>query len=87
MATSTDYLKLHFIVFLWGFSAILGKLVTIAAVELVWYRSIFAALGMGAVIYFSHGSFKVSRPDLWKLFAIGAVVSPCPKMITAMMIP
>lgn len=75
MATSTDYLKLHFIVFLWGFSAILGKLVTISAVELVWYRSIFAALGMGAVIYFSRGTFKVSKPDLWKLFAIGAIVS------------
>jgi drug/metabolite transporter (DMT)-like permease len=75
MASSTDYFKLHFIVFLWGFSAILGKLVSIAAVEMVWYRSIFAALGMAAVIFFSRGTFKVSRPDLFKLFAIGAVVS------------
>ena len=75
MATSTDYLKLHFIVFLWGFSAILGKLVTIPAVELVWYRSIFATLGMGAVIFFSRGTFRVSSSDLFKLFAIGAIVA------------
>ena len=75
MASSSDYFKLHFIVFLWGFSAILGKLVTISAVELVWYRSVLAALGMGAVIYFSRGTFKVSKPDLWKLFAIGAIVA------------
>lgn len=75
MASSTDYLKLHFIVFLWGFSAILGKLVTIPAVEMVWYRSIFAAIGMGAVIYFTRGNFRVARPDLLKLFAIGAIVS------------
>lgn len=75
MATSTDYLKLHFIVFLWGFSAILGKLVTIPAVELVWYRSIFAAMGMGVVIYFSRGTFNVTKGDLWKMFAIGAIVS------------
>ena len=75
MASSTDYLKLHFIVFLWGFSAILGKLVSIPAVEMVWYRSILAAMGMGAVIYFSRGSFKVPRPDLIKLLAIGAIVS------------
>lgn len=74
MSQSTDYLKLHFIVFLWGFSAILGKLVTVPAVELVWYRSIFATLGMGAVIYFSRGTFNVSRDDLFKLFAIGAIV-------------
>ena len=75
MATSTDYLKLHFIVFLWGFSAILGKLVTIPAVELVWYRSIFATLGMGAVIYFSRGTFKVSLPDVFRLLAIGSIVA------------
>lgn len=75
MASSTDYLKLHFIVFLWGFSAILGKLVTIPAVEMVWYRSILAAAGMGAVIHFSRGNFKVSRTDVVKLFGIGCIVS------------
>ena len=75
MASSTDYFKLHFIVVLWGFSAILGKLVSIAAVEMVWYRSILAALGMGAVIYFTKGTFKVSRTDLLKLLAIGGIVS------------
>ena len=75
MASSTDYLKLHFIVFLWGFSAILGKLISIPAVEMVWYRSVLAALGMGMVIYFSRGTFKISRPDLIKLFAIGFIVS------------
>ena len=75
MASSTDYFKLHFIVFLWGFSAILGKLVTISAVEMVWYRSIFATLGMGAVIYFSKGTFTVTKGDLIKLFAIGGIVA------------
>jgi drug/metabolite transporter (DMT)-like permease len=75
MASSSDYFKLHFIVFLWGFSAILGKLVTIPAVELVFFRSIFAAAGMAAVIAFSRGSFKVNREDLWQLLLIGTVVA------------
>jgi drug/metabolite transporter (DMT)-like permease len=75
MASSTDYLKLHFIVFLWGFSAILGKLVSIPTVEMVWYRAVLAALGMGMVIYFSRGTFKISRDDLIKLIAIGFIVS------------
>lgn len=75
MASSKDYLKLHFIVFLWGFSAILGKLVTISAVEMVWYRAIFSALGMGIVIYFTGGKFKVTRADLFRLLAIGGIVS------------
>lgn len=75
MTSSTDYLKLHFIVFLWGFSAILGKLVSIPAAEMVWYRSILAAVGMGAVILFTRGTFMVSRSDLVKLFGIGGIVA------------
>lgn len=75
MPQSTDYLKLHFIVFLWGFSAILGKLVSVPAIELVWYRSILATIGMGAVIYVTRGTFKVSREDFFKLLAIGSIVA------------
>jgi drug/metabolite transporter (DMT)-like permease len=75
MASTRDYFKLHFIVFLWGFSAILGKLVSIPAVEMVFFRSILAALGMAAVIYFSKGIFYVDRKDLIKLILIGFIVS------------
>lgn len=75
MASSSDYFKLHFIVFLWGFSAILGKLVSIPAVELVFFRSIAAAMGMGAVIYFSRGSFAVRRRDLLYMILIGFIVA------------
>lgn len=75
MTSSADYLKLHFIVFLWGFSAILGKLVTIPASELVFYRAVFAALGMGLVIWLTKGEFKVQRNDLVKLFLVGFIVA------------
>jgi len=75
MASSSDYFKLHFIVFLWGFSAILGKLVTISAAELVFYRAIFATLGMGAVIWVTKGQFKVNRNDLVKLILVGFIVA------------
>lgn len=75
MATTTDYLKLHFLVFLWGFTAILGKLVSIPAVEMVFYRTLLAAIGMGIVILILKGSFKVSNSDLIKLFLTGAIVA------------
>lgn len=75
MASRTDYLKLHFIVFLWGFSAVLGKLVSIPAVEMVFFRAILAALGMGLVIMATRRSFRVSRNDLGKLFFIGFIVA------------
>lgn len=75
MATTTDYLKLHLLVFLWGFTAILGKLVGIPAVEMVFYRTLLAAIGMGGVIVILRGSFKVSNSDLIKLFLTGAIVA------------
>jgi drug/metabolite transporter (DMT)-like permease len=75
MASTSDYLKLHFIVFLWGFSAILGKLVSIPAVEMVLFRSIIAAAGMAMVIYFSKGTFKVSGNDAVRLLLIGSIVA------------
>ncbi|HEY5919250.1 MAG TPA: DMT family transporter [Chryseolinea sp.] len=75
MATRTDYLKLHFIVFLWGFSAILGKLVSIPAVEMVFYRSILAAIGMGMVMLATKGNFHVTKSQLVRLVLIGFIVA------------
>jgi drug/metabolite transporter (DMT)-like permease len=75
MATTTDYVKLHFVVFLWGFTAILGKLVTIPSVEMVFYRTLLAAIGMGVVILVMRGSFKVSNSDLVKLLLTGFIVA------------
>ncbi|WP_203296675.1 DMT family transporter [Luteirhabdus pelagi] len=40
----TQYLHLHFIVFIWGFTAVLGALISIGAIPLVWYRMLIASL-------------------------------------------
>lgn len=75
MVSRSDYFKLHFIVFLWGFTAILGKLITIPSVEMVFYRSILAAGGMGLVMLATKCSFHVTRNELIKLLLIGALVA------------
>lgn len=36
-------LQIHFCVLLWGFTAIVGKLITLAALPLVWWRMLIAA--------------------------------------------
>lgn len=74
MATTGDYLKLHFIVFLWGFTAILGLLVSIPSVEMVFYRTLLAALGMGVVILWTKGNFKVSITEGILLILVGFIV-------------
>jgi len=52
MATTKDYLHLHFIVVVWGFTAILGLLISIPAWEMVFYRTLIAFLALGMVLYF-----------------------------------
>jgi len=41
-----NQLHLHFIVFIWGFTAILGALISIDAVPLVWYRVLLASAAL-----------------------------------------
>jgi len=69
-----DYVKLHFIVFLWGFTAILGMLISIPAVEMVFLRTLLAAAGMGLVIYLTSGVFKLSTTDYLKVILTGFIV-------------
>lgn len=72
--SSADYFKLHFLVFLWGFTAILGLLISIPAVEIVFYRTLLAALGLAALILFTNNSFHVSQHDLIKIIGTGFIV-------------
>lgn len=74
MATRADYLKLHFLVFLWGFSGILGKLVTIPAYEMVFYRALLSAIGIAIVMLFVREKFRVTPRQLTNLLLTGGIV-------------
>jgi drug/metabolite transporter (DMT)-like permease len=75
-ATATDYVKLHFIVFLFGFTAILGKLISLPNVEMVFYRTLLAAAGMAVVIIISNRSFIVpTRRDFFTMLFTGLIVA------------
>jgi drug/metabolite transporter (DMT)-like permease len=74
-AQTSDYLKLHFIVFLWGSTAIMGKLISIPAVEMIFYRMLLASLGMVVLMLIKKESFLVPTKDILKLLAVGILVS------------
>jgi drug/metabolite transporter (DMT)-like permease len=75
MPTTRDLLKLHFIVFLWGFTAVLGKLVLISSVDMVFYRSFLALIGIGALIVITKGaSLSISKKDFIKMLLTGFIV-------------
>ena len=70
-----SYLNLHLIVFIWGFTAILGALITIAADVIVWYRMLFAALFLAFYIFFSKKSFRIPWDSLLKLTLVGLLIA------------
>jgi drug/metabolite transporter (DMT)-like permease len=69
-----NLLILHFTVFIWGFTGILGKLITIAAVQLVWYRVLIASVSLFLYFNFNKTVLKVSRSTFLKLVFTGALV-------------
>jgi len=75
MATTRDYFKLHFIVFLFGFTAVLGKLISLPSVELVFYRTLLAALGMAVLMLIIKADFAVSKTDLLKIILTSIIVA------------
>lgn len=75
MNPTSDYLKLHFLVFLWGFTAILGLLISLPAVEMVFYRTLLSCLGMGALLLARGISFQITFRDALKLFLTGIFVA------------
>jgi drug/metabolite transporter (DMT)-like permease len=70
-----SYLHLHFLVLIWGFTAIVGLLVSISPVSLVLYRTLFAAIGLGIIILVRQKSFNTTFPDLLRMLAVGFVLS------------
>lgn len=71
----SDYLRLHLIVLLWGFTAILGKLISLPAVEMVFYRTLLASIGMAAWVRFTRTSFALGQNHAWPLLLTGFIVS------------
>ena len=70
-----NYLHLHLIVFIWGFTAILGALISIDAVPLVWYRMSLAVIFIAIYFLIRKKSFKIDKKGLLKLAVSGVIIA------------
>ena len=70
-----NYFHLHFIVFIWGFTAVLGDLITIEAVPLVWHRMLLGSLFVLIYIIYNKGMLKVSLRSLIKFAFVGLIIA------------
>lgn len=66
---------LHLIVIIWGFTAILGLLISLPAIELVFYRTLIASVVVAGMFMFKKESLLIPFPDMIKVVGIGFVIA------------
>ena len=70
-----NQLHLHFLVFIAGFTAILGELISLEAIPLVWYRMLIAGVLMFGFIKIKKISLVVPFRTILKFFLAGIVIA------------
>lgn len=70
-----SYLHLHLIVFIWGFTAILGALISLDALPLVWFRMLFAVVFIFGYIKIKKINLTVSKRDVLRFLLAGLIIA------------
>lgn len=70
-----NYVHLHFIVFIWGFTAVLGALVTLEAIPLVWYRMLMASVLILLFVLWKKISLNFKTLTMVGFFIAGLIIA------------
>lgn len=70
-----SYLQLHLIVFIWGFTAVLGALISLDALPLVWYRMLLAATFILGYILYKKFPLKITLKTFLQLLIAGMIIA------------
>jgi drug/metabolite transporter (DMT)-like permease len=68
-------LKLHIAVFLWGFTGVLGRLISLNEGLLVWYRLLITIITLYIIMRVRNELHSVSSKQRWQLFGIGGLIA------------
>lgn len=71
---SKHHFLLHFIVFIWGWSPILGKGISADALQLVWFRIAITIFLMGFYLIYIKANLKISLKKLLQLTGVGFII-------------
>ncbi|MBM3165070.1 MAG: DMT family transporter [Bacteroidetes bacterium] len=75
MAKGKAILLLHGIVFLWGFTGIIGKLLDQNPIILVWYRLLIASIGLLLYIAYRRESLRIPKTRWLPVIFTGLIVA------------
>jgi drug/metabolite transporter (DMT)-like permease len=70
-----SYLHLHLIVFIWGFTAVLGALITLDALPLVWFRMLFAVGFIVVYLVFKKIPLRISNKTALQFLFAGLIIA------------
>ncbi|RZL39760.1 MAG: DMT family transporter, partial [Pedobacter sp.] len=74
-ANKKNLLILHATVFIWGFTGVLGKVISIDAVPMVWYRVLIATSTLFAWFLITKKSIKITKKQFIQFFLTGGIVA------------
>jgi drug/metabolite transporter (DMT)-like permease len=69
------FIRLHTAVFLWGFTGVLGRAISLQEGWLVWWRMLIATVGLWLMLYFFKSITKISLKDFLKVSAVGTLLA------------
>jgi drug/metabolite transporter (DMT)-like permease len=67
--------SLHLMVVILGLTGVFGKLISLSAIHLVWYRMCIAFISLAIFLAFKKQLFSVSKKDFIGLLGVGALVT------------
>ncbi|GAB2778273.1 DMT family transporter [Salinimicrobium soli] len=70
-----SYLHFHLIVFIWGFTAVLGALISLDAVPLVWYRMLMASFFILLWLKFRRKDMNLGAKRVLPMLIAGVVIA------------
>ncbi len=69
------YLHLHFLVFIAGFTAILGEAISLGSISLVWHRMLIALVLTFLFLIFRKYDFKINLRDFFNFSLAGIIIA------------
>ena len=74
--STKDLIHFHFLVFLWGFTSILGALIKLNSIQIVWHRMFIAYVLVGIYLFiYNRKMFYINRKYIIKLILAGILIS------------
>ncbi len=75
MSQFKHYLHLHFIILIWGFTAVLGLLIHIPVVETVFYRTLLASVALGVLLLIRKRNFRLGKKQVGQILGAGVLIA------------